>query len=115
MGGVADVSDAVAVCRHILTELYNPPTKLYFAGYSYGSCIAASALQRCPEVSRERSSNRAANGALLSARASVDVSMHRAHTHMPTVLAAQSHTPNCVQESTGRNCCKNLHDWAERH
>ncbi len=34
-------------------DIYNPPSHLYLAGYSYGSCVAASALARCPQVSQQ--------------------------------------------------------------
>ena len=45
-----DIHDACAVCKHILVDLYNPPTKLYAIGYSYGCTVAAHLPKAFPQV-----------------------------------------------------------------
>jgi hypothetical protein len=40
----------VELCQHVLTQLPNPPTELFFVSYSYGSTVAASALAQVPQV-----------------------------------------------------------------
>jgi pimeloyl-ACP methyl ester carboxylesterase len=46
----ADPQDLVAVCDYVLKQLPDPPLELFLVGYSYGSTVAASALQQVPEV-----------------------------------------------------------------
>lgn len=56
-----DADDLVAVCQHVLSTpppslphgestYWEPPKQLVLVGYSYGSCVAAQALDRVPEV-----------------------------------------------------------------
>lgn len=49
-----DVDDLAAVCAHMLSEplpgAAAPARRLVLIGYSYGSCVAAQALARVPEV-----------------------------------------------------------------
>ncbi|KIY95124.1 hypothetical protein MNEG_12839 [Monoraphidium neglectum] len=49
-----DADDLAALCRHLLAqplpEAAAPARRLVLIGYSYGSCVAAQALSRVPQV-----------------------------------------------------------------
>ncbi len=60
-----DADDLVSLCRHLLTKPMPPgreetegrlPRRLVLIAYSYGSCVAAEALARVPEVSSKQPS-----------------------------------------------------------